>query len=240
MAGAPPAPALTQPPDPQDRPAARRAAPAPLGREGFLVLLRKLIDYGKGLACTLQQRTATTNLFQFKLRFGTVDVAAIIACITRALLLATALEARLISHPILSEPKPREGARSPRKPRAAPPSEEEVEASLYRLPTPAQVAAAVRRRPAGAVLADICCELGLDCRHPLWKELQWAIRDNGGDGAKPILRFLRRDTTAVVAEADGDLLELLKSPLVWTEWRAAPAASGAGPPVDAVRTTIAA
>jgi hypothetical protein len=238
MSGAPPAPALSPLPDPQDRPGAGAEAPSRNGH--FLGLLRKLIDYGKGLACTLQRRTATTNLFQFKLRFGTIDVAAIIASITRALLLAAALEARLISHPILSDTTPREGAPSPRKPRAVPPPAEDVEACLYRLPTPAQVAAAVRRRPAGAVLVDICCELGLDCRHPLWKELEWAIRLNGGDPSKLIIRLLRLDSAAVIAEADGDLLELLNLPLVWTDWREAPAASGAGPPLEAVRTTVAA
>lgn len=149
-------------------------------------------------------------------------------------MLAVALETRLISHPILADVTPRERVPSPRKPNTAPPSAEDTEARRYSLPTPAQVAAAVRRRPAGAVLADICCDLGLDCGHPLWKELQSAIRENGGDTRKPLLSVFRRRTAAVVAEAGDDLPEW------WLEGRPEPAASGADPPEAAVRTTIAA
>ncbi len=46
---------------------------------------------------------------------------------------------------------------------------------LASLPTPEQIAAEVRRRPVGAVIADICCDLGIRPDHPLWRELQLAI-----------------------------------------------------------------
>jgi hypothetical protein len=198
----------------------------------LLSVLRKLIDYGKGLALALQERTARTDLFDIKMRFGLVNVAAIIACVTRGLLLAAALEARLVRYPVLPEAKPaRVRAASAREPHAAPSAEQaaaEAEARLFRLPTPRQVAAALRRRPAGAVLADICHNLGITLDHPLWKELRWAIMDNDGDAGTLMVKMFRRDTLSVIAEGCGDW-----SPLS-VGWSPAPlllpSASGAGPP----------
>ena len=52
---------------------------------------------------------------------------------------------------------------------------QEADPHLARLPTPAEIAAEVRRRPIGAVLADICRDLGIMPSDPLWRELQRAI-----------------------------------------------------------------
>jgi hypothetical protein len=49
------------------------------------------------------------------------------------------------------------------------------------LPTEAEIAAWVRRRPIGAVIADICRDLGIVCGHPLWRELQRAITRERGN-----------------------------------------------------------
>src|SRR5512135_1088294 len=68
-------------------------APSCTGR--LLNLVRTLIDRGKQLATTLQQRTATTNLSGIIRNFGTIDIADIVARITRGLLRAAALEAKL-------------------------------------------------------------------------------------------------------------------------------------------------
>ena len=66
------------------------------GRFGRLVdLVRKLIDYGKELATTLQQRT-TNDLAAVTRPFGTGDIVLILARITRGLLRASALEARVV------------------------------------------------------------------------------------------------------------------------------------------------
>ena len=46
--------------------------------------------------------------------------------------------------------------------------------------TPEQIAAAVRRRPIGAVIADICRDLGILPSHPLWPELSKAVVRHGG------------------------------------------------------------
>ena len=52
---------------------------------------------------------------------------------------------------------------------------------LANLPTPEQIAAKVRRQPIGAVLADICRDLGIAPNHPLWNELRNAINAFGGN-----------------------------------------------------------
>ena len=81
-------PAPTPEPDP---PRAAADMPSRLGR--VLNLVRKLIDYGKQLAATVQQRAATPG-FAFLVRpFGTADIAVILARITRGLRRAAMLEA---------------------------------------------------------------------------------------------------------------------------------------------------
>src|ERR1700719_3001489 len=86
-------------PDPhQDRPATDADAPTRTGR--LLTLVRTLIAYGRHLAAALQQRTSETDLADITRHFGIVDIGEIVARITRGLLRAAALEARLISHPI--------------------------------------------------------------------------------------------------------------------------------------------
>jgi hypothetical protein len=49
------------------------------------------------------------------------------------------------------------------------------------LPTAEQIAAKVRRQPIGAVLADICRDLGIPPSHPLWDELRRVINEYGGN-----------------------------------------------------------
>src|ERR1700719_3791934 len=86
-------------PDPhQDRPATGADAPTRTGR--LLTLVRTLIAYGRHLAAALQQRTSATDLADITRHFGTIEIGEIVASITRGLLRAAALEARLISRPI--------------------------------------------------------------------------------------------------------------------------------------------
>ena len=170
-------------PDPhQDRPATGADAPTRTGR--LLILVRPLIAYGRHLAAALQQRTAETDLADITRHFGIVDIGEIVARITRGLLRA-ALEARLISHPIREPASPGTlTAPSPRQPRAAQPEDGSAgagEPRIARLPTPGDIAAEIRRRPAGAVLADICRDLGIVPSNPLWRELSAAIISYGGN-----------------------------------------------------------
>jgi hypothetical protein len=182
----------TNRPDPhQDRPATGADAPSRTGR--LLGLVRALIDYGRQLAGTLQQRTSATSLADVTRNFGTIDSGEILARITRGLLRAAALETRLASR--LVREQAASAAPSPRRPRAARPvdrSASPADPRPTRLPTPEDIAAEVRRRPIGAVIADICRDLGIMPSNPLWRELPLAIIANGGNLATLVKDILKR------------------------------------------------
>src|SRR5271169_2139586 len=162
--------------------------PASTDRRGCLArllgLVRKLIDHGKQLALAVGQRGLTDDPALARCRFGTRDIALILSRITLALHRATALEARLLRSADRPDPKARlPGASSPRTPRAPREAPEEPAAAdprLARLPTAEQIAAEIRHRPVGAVIADICRDLGIMPAHPLWRELHTAIILHGG------------------------------------------------------------
>ena len=202
-----PAAAATTPDPGQDRAAATPEKPGRAAR--LLSLVRRLIDYGKEVAQALQQRAADVEPIHLALRFDTADVALILARITRGLRLAAGLETRLVSHP----PQERSpiatgasaaisaGAAAPRPPRPAPlrtappaarRTRRAADPRLAALPSPEEIAAACRRRPIGAVLADICRDLGIPLSHPLWQELDLAIMENGGDSTSLLIETLRR------------------------------------------------
>ncbi len=161
----------------------------------LLDLVRKLIDYGKELATTLRQRASTDLRFD-ALRFGTSDLALILARITRGLHRATALEARLLQNAarLDAEPAPSRAPPRPRQRTAQPAARRAHQADdlLAHLPTPEQFAAEVRRRPVGAVIADICRDLGILPSHPLWRELQHAIIRYDGSLANLVEDILDR------------------------------------------------
>jgi hypothetical protein len=188
------------------------ATPKPNRLSGLLVLVRQLIDYGRQLATTLRGNPHP---------LGAGDIAEVLARITRGLLRAEALEARLIR----SAARPDTAPTPPRAPshRRSPPAQtaaqstDTTQSRLDRLPTPEQIAAEVRRRPIGAVIADICRDLGIMPSHPLWRELQLVIIRHGGSLARLVKDILDR-----------------AFPRATSPWPAAPlqspAASGAGPP----------
>jgi hypothetical protein len=145
----------------------------------LLALVRKLIDYGKELAATLDQR-GTDNPYFAVLTFGTNDLALILARIARGLQRANALEERLarlaerperISAPTKPAPSHKPGAARPSPPRAG---------TALAQTLPEDQIAADRRRPIGAVIADICRDLAIRPSHPLWREIQTAINRYGG------------------------------------------------------------
>jgi hypothetical protein len=156
--------------------------PTPSGR--LLRLVRKLIDYGKQLATALTQRTA--DLASVTREFGTKDVALILARIRCGLERANLLEARIIDEAAsLDARAARPAAVAPRAPPAAPrppvPRAEKPDPRLARLPTSEEIAEEVRQRPIGAVLADICRDLGIVPSHPLWWELMVLVPEHGGN-----------------------------------------------------------
>jgi hypothetical protein len=187
MSAAPTIAVLTNRPDPQpDRPVAGAEAPTRTGR--LLCVLRKLIDYGRNLAGTLQQRISPTSLATVTRHFGTADIALILAYIARALHRAVALEAWVIGRVgRVDSPDAwpaRASAPSHRQPSAAKPAEQrayDADPRLAGLPTQEELTAEFRRRPIGAVLADICRDLGIIPSNPLWRELALVIGENGGN-----------------------------------------------------------
>lgn len=237
MSGPPTAADQTNRPDPdQDRPVASGDTPSCIGR--LLCLVRKLVDYGKGLASTLQQRASAANLAVITRNFGTTDIALIVSHITRALHCAVLLEARLLNRhtgqqaegpaPTSSPSRPAPvSSSSPRQRHAAQPADRPADGAdpgLAHLPSVRDIAAEIRRRPVGAVLADICRDLGIVPSDPLWRELALAVVEYGGN-----LAALFEDTYKRVSAA------ILRPPAVgspaWPEpYSQSPAASGAGPP----------
>ena len=188
MAIAAQAPALTMPPDP---PGAAAVMPTRIGR--VLGVLRRLIDYGKQLATAVQQRAAAPGFTLFARPFGTADVPVILARITAGLRRAAALEARLCERAargrdLTPTPARMPASHQPRPPRqvAPPDSQPATPAETPRLPTEQEIAAEVRRRPVGAVIVDICRDLGIapgDCDRAFWDELRHAIIAYGGSVA---------------------------------------------------------
>jgi hypothetical protein len=171
--------APTTAPDPN-----QAGAGKPSRVERLLNLIHKLIDYGKELATTLRQQSTTIDLAAITRPFGTRDITLILARITRGLHLANALEARLVEGAASLDAEPGSSIpRAPPRPRAAPATRPAgpADSRLARLPTPEQIAAEVRRRPIGAVLADICCDLGISPNHPLWRELGLTVLLYGGN-----------------------------------------------------------
>jgi hypothetical protein len=179
---------LPAPTPDRDPPPAAPTTPTALHR--VLSLVRKLIDYGKQLAGTVRHRAAVPGFALFAKPFGTADLAAILDRITAGLrraaaatLCQRAARGRDLEPASIRMP----AARGPRAaPQVVPPdvqADHTEDPRLARLPTEAEIAAEVRRRPVGAVIADICCDLGIppgQLDRAFWDELSHAIIAYGG------------------------------------------------------------
>lgn len=190
------APATVRP-NPTDPSPARANDGSPTGR--VLVLVRALIVYGQQLLDGLRQPHPDPML---AIGFGPITLASIIARVLRALRIAAALEERL-----LRPERKREAAAdtpSPRTPSVRKPREAGRKAARWddddRMPTAEQIAAMLRGRPVGSVLVDICRDLGIGPRHPLWRDLRYAIMDTGGDVTKLVMGMIRRHTSGMFRE----------------------------------------
>jgi len=110
------------------------------------------------------------------------------------------------------EPQPGDHAQDPR---------------LARLPTEDEIAAAVRRRPVGAVIADICGELGIAPGHldqAFWDEIRHAITMYGGS----LVSFFGNLDRRLAAFCFGDLSD--RADPGWPTTPARSPAPSTGPP----------
>jgi hypothetical protein len=119
----------------------------------------------------------------------------IVARIARGLHLANALEARVLQRAAHLDSGRRPGrarsaARAPGSPVARPVAE--AEQPLAHLPTAEQIAAEIRRRPIGAVIADICRDLGILPSHPLWHDVRLAMIRHGGSYVRLVTDLIDR------------------------------------------------
>ena len=202
----------TFPPDPvPDRPASVAPATAPARVTRFLLLLRWIISYGTDLASTIHQRAARPDFKYFASRFRHADLALILARIRRGLMLAGALQAKLddraargrdIAPVPVRFPTPRAPCSAqPRQPRA-PRRTNIIDLPLDRLPTAEEIAEELRRRPLGAILADICRDLGLmpgDLTGAMWADLRDTVIEYGGNLVTLVFKGFkdsRRDSRA--------------------------------------------
>jgi hypothetical protein len=170
----------------------------PTALNRVLGLVRRLIDFGQQLIATAHQRAAAPDFSLFAKPFGTADLAIILDRIKNGLRRAAALETALCQRAARGQDITPSPFRMPAagKPRAerqvAPPAaqpEPQPEPApaqdprLARLPTEAEIAADIRRRPIGAVIVSICEDLGLtpgQCDRAFWDELCHAIIAYGG------------------------------------------------------------
>ncbi len=170
--------------------AAPEPKPSPSGR--LLALVRALIAFGQQIADTFRHNHPTLS---------PGDIVLILRRIARGLLLARALEARIVRDAtrLDAEPEPRH-PRSPRQPRPARPATtprtdqttDSALATLAALPSAEQIATEVRRRPIGAVIADICRDIGIMPSHPLWREIRDLVTGYGGNLVRLLKHILDR------------------------------------------------
>lgn len=160
----------------------------PAGR--LLGLVRRMLDYGRELVASLKQQNTRVAHVHVARTFGTFDLALIIARITRGLMIAGCLEDRLVRIPPARELCPADANRlatpkpaRPRIRRMAKSSRVDDDAADLpnRMPTAEEIAERLRNRPAGAVLVEICRDLGITTEHPLWREIHLAIIEYGGN-----------------------------------------------------------
>ncbi len=191
------------------QPDPHRAMPRHIGK--VFGLVRTLITYGQNLADTLRQHAADPHVlpcFAFVTSiFGTTDLALILTRVTRGLLRAAALEAKLRRRAARGPDLTPTAIRLPsaRKPGAAKPATRPNGPAED--PSPEEILAKDRRRPIGAVLVDICLDLGIvlgQMDRATWDELRLDIILYGG--SLTTLLFKREGDPRRVGRKTPDLL----------------------------------
>jgi hypothetical protein len=179
---------------------ADRPLPSRSGR--LLSLVRTLVAYGHRLITDLRQQPTQRNPAILTDTFGTSNLVAILARIALGICRARYLERKIVRTAAKidagpqPEPEPAPRAPRPARPRGPklPPElpSNDTLSLLTRLPKPDQIAASVRRKSIGDVLADLCRDLGITRGHPLWDQLHEAIIEFGGNFVRLTMERLNR------------------------------------------------
>ena len=177
-----------------------------------LAMLHILLVHARHLSLTLEQRSVRWGFSVIAQFFGTARLPVIHARLARGILRIMALQRVLIARarrgldmrytdPYTREPpapKPPAPPAAESDPQAEPPtpprkwtrrSYADTTPDLDNLPTLAELEAEARRRKPGALIADICRDLGIDpslCGMPFWNALWPIIAWSGGN-----LRFMK-------------------------------------------------
>ena len=176
MNAAPTTAALPNAPDPDTD---QDTTQVPLRTSMVLVLLGKLIGYGKELARSLKQGAPAQFVLTVAMHFGTRDLALILRRISRGIRLATALQTDLVNWPMRGYL--RLASETKRPPCTAPATKSPPRPPLPDLPTEAEIAEAIRTRRIGALVVQICSDFGIGWEHPLFHEIADVVAEFGGD-----------------------------------------------------------
>jgi len=173
---------------------------------GILIVLHVLLGYARHLSLTLERRSTRWGFSVIAQFFGTARLPVIRARLARGILRIMALQRVLFARAMhgrdvrYTNPWTREPP-APKPP--APPSTEaeppppqkkrtrrsyaDTTPDLDHLPTLAELEAEIRRRPIGAAITDICCDLGIFpslCWMPFWDALLPVMAWSGGSLTK--------------------------------------------------------
>ena len=177
--------ASLSPPTQSQTRALRTAVPPGIAQ--VLYVLRFLIDYACNLAATAEHCAIDDDIAPVGLSFPKgITFAALIIRVARGIKRALALQEMLLQRAatgqdIVPVPPPRErSGASGKRNKDKPPQDE-------RLPSAAEIAAELQRRPVGAIVAEICHDIGIaaeDLTEEQWDALQAVIDTYGGDRMK--------------------------------------------------------
>ncbi|MGA3400385.1 MAG: hypothetical protein ABSC95_14285 [Acetobacteraceae bacterium] len=155
----------------------------------LIYVIRSLIDYGRALRATLSERASSPDFASFVRPLGSADLrtlfSRIAAALHRAILLCHGLEDQ---HRGRNQAERHPPSPSPRSPRTGGPSDPATtrparpvadarpqDRQSAPLPSTADLADELRRRPIAEVIAGICRDFGIPPNHPLWRDLYRAI-----------------------------------------------------------------
>ncbi len=208
-------------------PASAKPRPIP-GRIGAVLrVLATLITHARHFAATVATRVNAPEFATAAVLFGTYDLPTIRLRVQRGMLRALALQEYLLARaargcnlrfawppPVEIQPHHRPPAKparakpsAPRRPRRPEPAMlDESDPRAFRIPSPEELAAEVRRRPVGRTMTYICMDLGLApglCDGDFWCHVEKIFRHYGGSITRLYKVRERREKT-FLRERDRD------------------------------------